>query len=378
MTPSILALRIKEAGRRLGFDRVTVGPAGPPEHAAAFESWLNAGHAGTMGYLERGRDKRIDPARVLPGARSVVACALGYYQGSGAEGPTGIARYAWGEDYHGVIEPRLRSLADLIASLAPGAESRAYVDTGPLLERDLAARAGLGWIGKNTMLLHPDLGSFFFIGTVLTTAELESDASLPDRCGSCMRCLDACPTGAFVAPYVLDARRCISYLTIEHRGPISAELRPGVGAWTFGCDECQTVCPWNGRAPVSEEPAFGPRRHTSATELLALDEAEYREIFRGSPLKRARREGLARNAAIALGNDGTAAGVPALTRALGHVEPAVRGHAAWALGRIGGEEARAALLAARSREGDACTLEEMARALTELSTMEATEGRPRT
>jgi len=375
MTPSALAMQIKEAGRRLGFDRVAVGPAGPPEHAAAFESWLDAGHAGTMGYLERGRDKRMDPERVLPGARSVVACALGYYQGGGAEGPPGIARYAWGEDYHGVIEPRLGSLADLIASLAPGAESRAYVDTGPLLERDFAARAGLGWIGKNTMLLHPDLGSFFFIGTVLTTAELEPDAPLPDRCGSCTRCLDACPTGAFAAPYVLDARRCVSYLTIEHRGPVSAELRPGVGAWTFGCDECQTVCPWNGRAPVTREPAFAARRHTPATELLALDEAEYRKTFRGSPLKRARREGLARNAAIALGNHGTAADVPALTRALGHVEPAVRGHAAWALGRIGGEGARAALRVARSREGDAGAGEEMERALAQLSPRETTEGR---
>ena len=237
--------------------------------------------------------------RLLPGA-------------GGAEGPSGVARYAWGEDYHAVIEPRLRTLADTIASLAPGTVSRAYVDTGPLLERDLAARAGLGWIGKNTMLLHPDLGSFFFIGVVLTTAELEPDAPLPDRCGSCTRCLDACPTGAFVEPYVLDARRCIAYLTIEHRGPIPPSSGPALGAWTFGCDVCQDVCPWNGRAPVTSEAAFGPRRHPPLAELLALGEAAYLEGFRGSPLKRARREGLARNAAIALGNRGTAGDVPAL------------------------------------------------------------------
>ena len=375
MTPATLAMRIKEAGRRLGFDRVAVGSAAPPEHVAAFDRWLDAGHAGTMSYLERGREKRADPARVLPGARSVVACALGYYQGREADGPPGVARYAWGDDYHDVIEPRLRSLCDLITALAPGAESRAYVDTGPLLERDLAARAGLGWVGKNTMLLHPDLGSFFFIGLVLTTAELEADASLPDRCGSCTRCLDACPTGAFLDPYVLDARRCIAYLTIEHRGPISAELRSGVGAWMFGCDDCQSVCPWNGRAPVTTEPAFGPRRHASAIELLDLGETEYRETFRGSPLKRARREGLARNAAIALGNEGTLADVPALARALGHVEAAVRGHAAWALGRLGGDGARAALLAARAGETDVGAAAEMERALTELSVMETTEGR---
>jgi epoxyqueuosine reductase len=375
MTPLALAMRIKEEGRRLGFDRVSVGPAGPPDHAAAFDRWLEAGHAGTMGYLARGRDKRMDPARVLPGARSVVACALGYFQGREAAGPPGVARYAWGDDYHGVVEPRLRSLADLIALLSPGAASRAYVDTGPLLERDLAARAGLGWIGKNTMLLHPELGSFFFIGMVLTTAELEPDASLPDRCGTCTRCLDACPTGAFDEAYVLDARRCIAYLTIEHRGPIASELRPGVGGWTFGCDVCQSVCPWNGRAPVTAEPAFAPRRHSAPAELLSLDETSYAEIYRGSPLKRARRDGLARNAAIALGNEGSDADVPALAQGLGHAAPAVRSHAAWALGRIGGTRAREALTEAWAREADPGAAGEIERALAELSRTEILEER---
>ena len=239
-----------------GFDRVAVGPASPPEHGDALRRWVDAGHAGTMGYMERRLAERLEPARVLPGARSVVAVALNYHRGDQERDPSWapVARYARGRDYHDVMTPRLASIEAFLAEAA-GARSRAYVDTGPVLERDLAARAGLGWIGKNTMLLHPDLGSFFFIGTVLTTAELEPDAPLPDRCGSCTRCLDACPTGAFAAPYVLDARRCVSYLTIEHRGPISAELRPGVGAWTFGCDECQTACPWNGRAPVTKEPA---------------------------------------------------------------------------------------------------------------------------
>jgi epoxyqueuosine reductase len=375
MTPAVLAARVKEAGRRLGFDLVAVGPAGRPDHAAAFEDWLDAGHAGTMAYLERSREKRVDPGRVLPGVRSAVACALGYFQGAIAEGPSGIARYAWGDDYHAVMEPRLQALADTIAGLAPGTAARAYVDTGPLLERDLAARAGLGWIGKNTMLLHPDLGSFFFIGTVLTTAELEPDAPLPDRCGTCTRCLDACPTGAFVDPYVLDSSRCIAYLTIEHRGPIPAELRPAVGRWTFGCDVCQDVCPWNRRAPVTSEASFGPRRHPPLAELLLLDDAAYRDGFRGSPLKRARREGLARNAAVALGNGATADDVPALTRALGHGHPTVRGHAAWALGRIGGATARAALLAGRSHEADAGVLEAIEHALTEAPTADAPEGR---
>jgi epoxyqueuosine reductase len=363
MTPAALTARVKESARQLGFDLVAVGPAEPADHAAAFERWLDAGHAGTMGYLERGRDRRADPGRVLPGARSIVVCALGYFQGPAAVGPPGVARYAWGADYHGVMEPRLRVLADTIAACAPGTAARAYVDTGPLLERDLAARAGLGWVGKNTMLLHPALGSFFFIGTVLTTAELEADAPLPDRCGTCTRCLDACPTDAFVGPYELDARRCIAYLTIEHRGPIPATLRSGVGGWTFGCDVCQDVCPWNRRAPVTREAAFGARPHPPLAELLALDEVTYLDRFRGSPLKRARREGLARNAAVALGNRGARGDVAALTRALSHAEPIVRSHAAWALGRIRGEDARAALVAARARETDTEVLREIEQAL---------------
>jgi epoxyqueuosine reductase len=359
-----LTADVKAAARGLGFDLVATGPAGRPDHAAAFEDWVDAGHLGTMSYLERNRDKRVDPDRVLPGARSVVTCALSYYQGPDAAGPPGVARYAWGDDYHAVVEARLRRLADTIARLAPGSETRAYVDTGPLLERDLAARAGLGWIGKNTMLLHPELGSFFFIGTVLTTAELEPDAPLADRCGTCTRCLDACPTDAFVAPYVLDARRCIAYLTIEHRGPIPPELRSGIGTWAFGCDVCQDVCPWNRRAAVTRDgPVFEARAHPPLAELLALDEAEYRERFRGSALKRAGREGLARNAAVALGNGGAAAAVPAVGRALSHADPTVRGHAAWALGRVGGPEATAALRVARSGEADAGVRQEIEHAL---------------
>jgi len=363
MTSSAAVVRIRDRGRELGFDLVAIGPASPPDHGAAFETWLDAGHAASMEYLERGREKRLDPGRVLAGAKSVVACALGYYQGSQAEGPPGVARYAWGEDYHAIMEPKLRALAATVDALVPGSVSREYVDTGPLLERDLAARAGLGWIGKNTMLLHPDLGSFFFVGTVLTTADLPVDAPLPDRCGTCTRCLDACPTGAFVDPYVLDARRCIAYLTIEHRGPIPAELRPGIGAWAFGCDVCQDVCPWNRRATVAGEVAFHPRELPPLAELLALDQAVYPNGLRGSPLKRARREGLARNAAVVLGNRARAEDEPVLREALAHPAPTVRGHAAWALGRMSGSAARAALLAAREREADPVVLDEIERAL---------------
>jgi epoxyqueuosine reductase len=302
MDPAALAARVKATGRRLGFDLVAIGPADPPPRGGAFEAWLDAGYAGEMAYLARGRARRLDPAAILPGARSLIACALNYYQGADAHGPGHVARYAWGDDYHDVIEPRLRALLDDLIAGAPTTAGRVYVDTGPVLERELAERAGLGWVGKNTMLLHPGLGSYFFIGVVLTTAELAFDAPLADRCGTCTRCLEACPTGAFAAPYVLDARRCISYLTIEHRGPIPGELHEGLGGWAFGCDVCQDVCPWNRRAPITAEAAFAARALPTVAELRTLSEAEYRVRLRGSPLKRARRSGLARNAAIAAAN----------------------------------------------------------------------------
>ena len=334
MTPAELAERVKATGKRLGFDLVAIGPADPPEHAAAFAAWLDAGYAGSMAYLERGRERRLDPRRVLPGARSVIAAALNYHQGAEAAGPPHVARYAWGADYHGVMEPRLRALLDDLVAAAPGTHGRVYVDTGPVLERDLAARAGLGWIGKNTMLLHPALGSYFFIGVVLATAELAPDGGLPDRCGTCTRCLEACPTQAFVAPYVLDARRCISYLTIEHRGPMPVELRESVGALAFGCDVCQDVCPWNRRAPITAETAFAARELPALSEWVTLTDETYHRRLTGSPLRRARRPGLARNAAIALGNSGDAAAVPALRPGLTDPDAGVRDHAAWALERL--------------------------------------------
>jgi len=301
-----LAEAIRREGERLGFDRVAIGPASAPDHGAAFADWLEAGHAATMGYLERRRAERLDPQRVLLGCRSAICVALNYYQGDPPADPSWapVARYAWGRDYHEVMLPRLEALAAFVDAAA-GARSRAYVDTGPVLERDLAARAGLGWQGKNTMLLHPDLGSWFFIGVVLTTAELEADAPLPDRCGSCRACLDACPTEAFPAPYVLDARRCISYLTIEHRGEIDPGAAQGMGEWEFGCDACQTACPWNRRAPVTREPDFAPREsYPGAAAVAAMDDAGLRARFAGTALLRAKPEGLRRNAAGALARRG--------------------------------------------------------------------------
>jgi epoxyqueuosine reductase len=335
-----LTAAIRDRGLALGFDRVAIGPASTPEHAGAFERWLEAGHAGTMEYLARGRAARIDPGQLLPGARSVIAVALSYSPAREADGWEPVARYARGADYHDVMRPRLHELAAHLRELA-GAEARCRVavDTSAVLERDLAARAGLGWIGKNTNLLDQALGSFFFIGIVLTTAELVADAPAMDRCGTCTACLEACPTAAFVEPYVLDARRCISYLTIEHRGPVDDGLRSRIGDWLFGCDICQTVCPWNRKAPASREPALAPRGNLgSPVELLDLDEEGFRARFKGSAMRRAGRRGLLRNAAILLGNRRDRAAVAGLTRRLEDPDPVVRDAAAWALARIAGSE----------------------------------------
>ena len=338
MTLTTLALTaaVRERALELGFDRVGVGPATAPAHAAAFARWLDAGYAGDMAYLERTRGERLDPARLLSGAHSVVAVAL-LYGSSAPQKSRGarIASYAGGRDYHDVMRPRLNTLARFIEeSAGKGTRSRAAVDTSAVLERDLAAGAGLGWIGKNTNLLTPDLGSYFFIGVVLTTAELEWDASQPDRCGTCRACLDACPTQAFVEPYVLDARRCISYLTIEHHGPVAAELRHGIGDWLFGCDVCQEVCPWNRKVPPATDPALAPDDPPTVEALLALGEAEFRSRFRGSALRRAKRSGLRRNAAIVLGNSGDQAARLDLMRAADDPDPAVAEAARWALEKL--------------------------------------------
>ena len=306
MTLTALALTrtVKERALELGFDRVAVGAAAPPLHGAAFERWLEAGYAGGMDYIGRGRADRLDPGRLLPGWRSVVAVALNYAPREEDPAWRGVARYARGRDYHDAIRPRLEALKDVLRTAGgPDVRSRASVDTSAVLERDLAASAGLGWIGKNTNLIAPGLGSYFFIGIVLTTAELTPDATLPDRCGTCTACLDACPTAAFVAPYTLDARRCISYLTIEHRGEIDPSLHASIGGWLFGCDVCQEVCPWNRHAPPRRDAALDAGNPPGAPEtLVALSDAEFRQRFRGSALKRARREGLARNARIVVAN----------------------------------------------------------------------------
>ena len=343
MTLTALALReaIRERARELVFARVAVGSADPPEHGPAFERWLDAGHAGTMDYLHETRAERLDPARLLRGARSVVAVALSY-AGAGDDDASWapVARYARGADYHDVMRPRLQALATFVrAAAGPGTETRVTVDNSAALERDLAARAGLGWIGKNTNLLDPGLGSYFLIGLVFTTARVVTDGPLPDRCGGCTACLDACPTGAFVAPYVLDARRCISYLTIEHRGEVPEALRDALEGWIFGCDVCQEVCPWNRKTVESRAPELTPTAPFPAPrELLELDDAGFRARFKRSPIWRAKRSGLLRNAALAMARH--AAGVADLERAMTDHDPVVREAARWAIERSGARESR--------------------------------------
>jgi epoxyqueuosine reductase len=326
--------------RELGFDSCRVAPCAPPPHAAEFRNWLQEGAAGEMSYMGRGEEKRCNPQKVLPGARSVIVVALNYFQGDTIRRSqtltTGrIARYAWGDDYHNLIATKLDKIDNFLRQF--GGRQKCYVDTGPILERDYAAQAGIGWHGKSTMLIDPRLGTWFFLGEILTTLELPADSPQRDRCGTCERCITACPTGAITAPHRLDARRCISYLTIELKGSIPLELRPLIGNRIFGCDDCLNACPWNRFAQASRETAFSARRSTTGMELreyLKLNDAEFRSLFRNSPIKRVKRRGFLRNVCIALGNVGDLSDLPALECAAADPEPLIAEHAAWAITRI--------------------------------------------
>jgi epoxyqueuosine reductase len=372
---SAAAERIRAWALEAGFDRAGVAHLAPTATGPAFQSWLARGDHAGMGYLERRLEARLAPSTLLEGARSVVCVALRYAPLAGDHEPAGdlwprVARYARGRDYHELMSERLDALASRIGEAFPGAASRRYVDTGPVLERELAARAGLGVVGKNTCLLDRELGSWFLLGELLLTLDLTPDEPLADLCGGCTLCLDACPTGALPEPYRLDSNRCISYWTIEHRGPLPAAARELAGDWVFGCDVCQEVCPWNRRrhavGPADHPELMLPpaRRELDLAGLLGISRDDYVERFRGSPMKRARREGLQRNAAVAMGNRGDAAYVAPLAEALLHGDdPVVRGHAAWALGRIGGTTARAVLEAALAVEPDPEARDEIATAL---------------
>jgi epoxyqueuosine reductase len=380
-----LSERIRARAREIGFDAAGIAPVRPSDYGDAYERWIAAGMHGEMAYLARedAVAKRRDPAVLVPGARSAVVVAINYHVPDGEhEGRTAaddpsrgvVARYARNDDYHELLKERLIGLQDWINDTLLPVGGRAYVDTGAVLERELAQRAGLGWAGKSTMLVQPGRGTYSFLGVVLLDVELAYDEPFTaDRCGTCAACVAACPTGALLgrdesgAP-VMDARRCISYLTIELRGPIPRELRPLMGNRVYGCDICQEVCPWNSFAETTEEESFIPRAGVDGAtliELMGMTQEEFSRRFKNSPVKRTKRRGLLRNVAVALGNWGSPEAVPALVAAMNDEEPLVRGHAAWALGRIGTEAARQTLAGHPEVEADAWVREEVRLALDE-------------
>ncbi len=382
LSPQEMSERIRSRAHEMGFGAVGVAPVRPSDYGDAYAHWIGQGMHGEMAYLARedAVAKRRNPAVLVPGARSAVVVALEYFNAdahpqAAADPSRGIvARYARNDDYHELMKERLIALQDWInAELLP-VHGRAYVDTGAVLERELAQRAGLGWYGRNTMLIQPRRGSYWFLGVILLDVELAYDVPFAhEHCGTCSACVSACPTGALLgrdetgAPR-MDARRCISYLTIELRGPIPRDLRPLVGNRVYGCDICQEVCPWNRFATPSAEEAFLAREGLDGPRLIewmTMTQEEFSARFKGSPIKRAKRRGLLRNVAVALGNWGAPEAVPALAVALNDEEPLIRGHAAWALGRIGTEAARQALSGRADLEEDAWVREEIGAALGE-------------
>ena len=345
---------VKQAAVYLGFDLAGIAPVKQFGELDYFPEWIAAGHNGDMKYLESrtesGELKRSSIQRAAPWAKSVIVCALNYntdqpYSTEFHDPSRGwISRYAWGQrDYHDVILPKLRDLEAKVREAANEANTRfwSYVDTGPIVERVLAQYAGIGWVGKNTCIIDEELGSWLFLGVILTSLEFEPDLPAPDRCGTCTRCLEACPTNAFIDAYKLDASKCISYLTIEKRGSLPEDLRAGMKNHVFGCDICQDVCPWNNRtnrpAAITDKSEFQPRPsliNPQLEKLATLTEDEFRELFRASPIKRTKRTGIRRNAVVAIGNSGDRSFVPLLQRLSEDEDPVVAEHARWALERL--------------------------------------------
>ena len=376
MDRSTLTKAVKQQAQALGFDLVGVTSPDPPAHLDIYRSWLAAGRHGEMGYLagERAIERRADPKIILPECQSILVLGVPYSKPleprGGRNNPQGrVAAYAWGNDYHEALKERLATLVAFIEErIGRSIPNRWYTDTGPILERELAQRAGLGWIGKNTMLINPRRGSYFLLAEILLGVELDFDEAITsDHCGTCTRCIQACPTGCILPDRTLDASRCISYLSIELKGSIPIELRPEVGDWVFGCDICQQVCPWNEQFAQGEgDAAFAARPGVTAVDLgaeLGLSPQDFNAKFKGSPVKRAKRRGYLRNVAVALGNSGQRASAKGLAQALGDEEALVRGHAAWALGRLGGDVAQRALQEAFELEQDDGVREEIAAAL---------------
>jgi epoxyqueuosine reductase len=368
-----LQQRIRFEARRVGFQLCGFARLEPPPHGRFMERWLAEGNAAEMTYIARGLAKRLDPRLILPEARSVVTVGCRYLPPPlppvdwQQELRGRIAAYALGTDYHLTMTRQLNELVAFVCRLYAGTLARAYVDSGPVLEREWAAGGGVGWFGKNTNILHTEEGSYFFLGEVLTNLDLDPDPVLADHCGTCTRCLDLCPTQALKPGYVLDARLCISYLTIEHRGSIPVELRAKLGNWIFGCDVCQEVCPWNEKLTRRHGTPDTDTLLPYLPDLLRLDDEGFRQRFRNTAIRRAKRDGFVRNVAVALGNTRNPAAVGALRAALrGDGSSLVRAHAAWALGAIGDRDAAQALEAVRRSEPDAAVRAEIERSLSHM------------
>ena len=369
-----LTQQIQSRAHELGFELVGITPAEESQTIQRYRQWIANGYAGKMGYLERHLPLKEDTRTLLQEAKSVISLAMNYWTLDTpkdlAEDPGRgqISRYAWGDDYHDVIRERLLLLVEFIKNTAETElKSRVFVDSGPILEREYAQKAKLGWIGKNTNLINWRTGSWYFLSEVLVSIELESETQpLRGSCGTCTKCIEACPTDAIIEPNLLDSRLCISYLTIELKDSIPKELRPEMGNLIFGCDICQEVCPWNSKATPTTEPAFQPRDGNLAPELLTLidmTQTEFSKRFKGSPIKRAKRKGFLRNVIVAIGNWRSRAAVPALKKVLIDDEPLIRGHAAWALGQVGGENAKQALDTRLKSEDDSEVISEIQDAL---------------
>ena len=373
MIPSSLTQLLRKKAKELGFDLVGAIPVSRSKTIDVYNSWLKNGYAGSMGYLERHAELKEDPRRLLPETMSLFALGFNYNTvdpSSQTQNPEigCISRYAWGEDYHQLIRSKLSKLENYLChELNAGMLSRSFVDSGPVLEREIAQRAGLGWIGKHSNLINWEKGSWFFLAELLVDVPLETNLPFTRvDCGTCTICIEACPTEAIITNRTVDARLCISYLTIELKGAIPVELRPKMSNMIFGCDICQEVCPWNQNASKSPESGLLPRPENVAPELtvfMKMDQSAFKKRFRKSPIKRTKRRGLLRNVAVALGNWAHESAIPALILGLQDSEPLVRSHAAWALGRISASQAKINLKAARITEKDPAVLEEIEAAL---------------